>query len=148
MGYTTSATLPATDGTSALRVCPRRLVVLEGGLREAGCERHAEPRRGELSASQGLGLIACGAAVILAVLLASAVSGPLRSARAREAIDALPTQSVVVASGDSLWQIAERCGDVAPTRDVVSWIQERNGIDGGLVEPGQTLVVPAAPAEG
>lgn len=148
MGYNTSAALPATDGTSALSILPRRLVVLEGGLRGDAPDRRANPRAGSLRASQALGFLLCGAAVIAAVLLASAAAGALRAARAHEAIDALPTQSVVVSSGDSLWRIAERCGDVASTRDVVAWIQERNGVDGGLIEPGQTLVVPVAPAEG
>ena len=80
--------------------------------------------------------------VILAVVLASALAEPARSVRSLEAIDALPTQTVVVQEGDSLWDIARRCGEAASSREVVDWIQERNGIEGGLIVPGQRLVVP------
>ena len=148
MSYCTSAALPAIDGTSALRVCPRRLVLIEGGRsRRAGSTEPSRSAPGVLSASQGACLVLCGIAVVLTVVLASMIVDPIRSSRSCAAIDALPTTSVVVAQGDSLWSIAESCGEGLPTDEVVSWIQERNGIEGGLITSGQTLVVPVSPAE-
>lgn len=142
MSHHIFAALPATDGSLALSGEPRRLVLIEGG-RDS---RPAAPRdgrhRGELSSAQGARLVLCGLAVILAVALASAIVEPLRSGGSAAAIDALATESVVVSSGDTLWSIAQRCADDLPARDVVSWIQERNGIEGGLIVPGQRLVVP------
>ena len=101
---------------------------------------------GELTFSQGARFMLCGAAVILAVVLASLIVDPLRAVRVSAAIDALPTASVVVAPGDSLWGIAQECGVDVATSDLVSWIQDRNGIEGGLITSGQTLVVPVSPA--
>lgn len=148
MSYCTSAALPAIDGTSALRVFPRRLVLIEGGRsRRAGSTEASRPASGALSASQGARLVLCGIAVVLAVVLASMVVDPIRSSRSRAAIDALPTTSVVVAQGDSLWSIAESCGEGLPTDELVSWIQERNGIEGGLITSGQTLIVPVSRSE-
>lgn len=146
MSYCTSAALPAIDGTSALSVSPRRLVLIEGGRapRAAAAPRAERPAAGELTFSQGARFMLCGAAVILAVVLASLIVDPLRAARASAAIDALPTATVVVAPGDSLWGIAQECGVDVATSDLVSWIQERNGIEGGLIASGQTLVVPVS----
>ena len=126
----------------------RRLVLIEGGRScRAGSTEPSRPAPGVLSASQGACLVLCGIAVVLTVVLASMIVDPIRSSRSCAAIDALPTTSVVVAQGDSLWSIAESCGEGLPTDEVVSWIQERNGIEGGLITSGQTLVVPVSPAE-
>ena len=140
MSHHTSAALPAVDGNLALRTEPCSLVLIEGGLSQRRAAQR--PRRSELTPAQGVRLLGCALAVVLAVVLCSALSDALRAGRAMEALDALPTESAVVSSGDTLWSIAERSCDDLPVRDVVSWIQERNGIDGGLVVPGQRLVVP------
>ena len=142
MSHHTSAALPAVDGNLALRTESRSLVLIEGGLSRRRATQGS--RRAGLTPAQGVRLLACGLAVVLAVVLCSALSDALRSGRALAALDALPTESVVVSSGDTLWSIAERSCDDLPVRDVVSWIQERNGIDGGLVVPGQRLVVPVS----
>lgn len=148
MSYCTSAALPAIDGTSALRVCPRRLVLIEGGRNRRACAAQAScPAPVSLSASQGARLVLCGIAVVVSVVLAAMVADPIRSSRSRAAIDALPTTSVVVAQGDSLWSIAESCGEGLPIDELVSWIQERNGIEGGLITSGQTLIVPVSHSE-
>ncbi|MGY1712122.1 LysM peptidoglycan-binding domain-containing protein [Geodermatophilus sp. SYSU D00758] len=52
-------------------------------------------------------------------------------------------RSVVVRSGDTLWSIAgEVAGDGADVRAVVDAIQEMNHLDGGVIVPGQVLVLP------
>lgn len=148
MSYTTSAALPAIDGTSALSVNPRRLVLIEGGrghrVAQPCVRADARVVPDPSDAIQGMRFVLGGAVVILAILLACLVVDPLRAAHAREALDALPTASVVVSQGDSLWSIAESCGSDIPTSELVSWIQDRNGIEGGLITAGQTLVVPSA----
>ena len=50
-----------------------------------------------------------------------------------------------VARGDTLWDIAsERTDDGGDVRSVVRDIQRMNDLDGGLIVPGQVLIVPAA----
>ena len=58
---------------------------------------------------------------------------------------AVPTDSYRVVTGDTLWDIAEdRTEDGADVRATVRAIQRMNDLDGGLIVPGQVLIVPAA----
>ncbi len=52
-----------------------------------------------------------------------------------------PKQSYVVKPYDTLWSIASQnyAGD---TRDAVYRIEQRNNLSGGLLRPGQVLVLP------
>ncbi|SHF38580.1 LysM peptidoglycan-binding domain-containing protein [Streptoalloteichus hindustanus] len=80
-------------------------------------------------------VVLVGAACLAVVLLG--VSGPDRR-------DAVPTgtETVHVAPGESVWDVARR---VAPRHDpdaVVRRIRELNPLDGVAVLPGQALVVP------
>jgi nucleoid-associated protein YgaU len=60
---------------------------------------------------------------------------------ARTSNGAAPGATYVVRAGDTLWSIAAAHygGDV---REGVWRLQERNGIDGARVRPGQRLVLP------
>ena len=139
----------AVEGTSALSPCESGLVLIEGGRAgrlAARAARHADA--GGLTLGQTVRALVCGGLVILAVVVASALVDPARAAGVQSALDELPTRSVIVSSGDSLWGIAAGCELDAPTDEVVTWIQERNGIEGGLVIPGQELMVPVAGAQG
>ena len=142
----------AVEGTSALSPCESGLVLIEGGragrlaARAPRTARHADA--GGLTLGQTVRALVCGGLVILAVVVASALVDPARAAGVQSALDELPTRSVIVSSGDSLWGIAAGCELDAPTDEVVTWIQERNGIEGGLVVPGQELMVPVAGAQG
>jgi hypothetical protein len=51
-------------------------------------------------------------------------------------------QSVVVQPGDTLWSIAADVAGTADVREVVDRIQERNGIRGTVLIPGQVLELP------
>ena len=50
--------------------------------------------------------------------------------------------SVVVRPGDTLWSIAESLAPSSDPRAVVDALQERNGLEGADLVPGQVLVVP------
>ena len=86
-----------------------------------------------------------GRAVVLGffVLMASLASGVLLATASRAADpDAGPAPTVVVQPHDTLWSIATR---TAPRRDpyaAVAEIQRLNGLDGYVVQPGDTLVLP------
>lgn len=142
----------AVEGSSALSPCESGLVLIEGGRAGRLAARAPRPARhadaGGLTLGQTVRALVCGGLVILAVVVASALVDPARAAGVQSALDELPTRSVIVSSGDSLWGIAAGCELDAPTDEVVTWIQERNGIEGGLVVPGQELVVPVAGAQG
>jgi LysM repeat protein len=51
-------------------------------------------------------------------------------------------QSVVVQPGDTLWSIATDIAGTADVRQVVDRIQERNGLQGTVLIPGQVLELP------
>lgn len=69
------------------------------------------------------------------------------AARTREA--ERPPLVVKVGHGDSLWTIAERCGDPGrDVREVVDAIMVENGADPGHLQPGEMLRIPAEYAAG
>jgi LysM repeat protein len=81
--------------------------------------------------------------VVLAVLLLAS------SVRAVGPPDAPPTDgptdavAYTVAAGDTLWAIAGRlAGPGQDRRPVVSEIRRINALEGSLIHPGQTLLVP------
>jgi LysM repeat protein len=86
-----------------------------------------------------------GRAVVLAffVLMASLASAVVFTTASRASDpDTGPAPTVVVQPHDTLWSIATR---TAPRRDpyaAVAEIQRLNGLDGYVVHPGQTLVLP------
>ena len=99
---------------------------------------------GRLDAPQLVLAILAGAAVVAAIVLASALSDlAISSSRAR-ALEDVATTTVTVSEGDSLWGIAaERPVEGVETADLVRWIADANALDGASLRPGQSLVVPA-----
>ncbi len=53
-----------------------------------------------------------------------------------------PTQTVMVASGDTLWAIASEAAGDGDVRDMVQRIQQLNALDSGALRAGQRLAVP------
>lgn len=143
MTASTMIAAQAYDGNAALETRTRpHLVLIEGGLSREGARHPARPAR--LSLGQRLCAALCCTLVIAALCVASIVADALGAAARTQALDQLPERTVVVDDGDTLWGIAESLGvDGVPTRDIVSWIAERNGTSAALVA-GQTLVVPSA----
>ncbi|HEY7274231.1 MAG TPA: LysM peptidoglycan-binding domain-containing protein [Actinoplanes sp.] len=88
-----------------------------------------------------------GRAVVLAffVLMASLASAVLFTTASRASDpETGPAPTVVVQPHDTLWSIATR---TSPRRDpyaAVAEIQRLNGIDGYVVHPGDTLILPHA----
>jgi hypothetical protein len=86
-----------------------------------------------------------GRAVVLGffVLMASLASAILFTTASRASNpEAAPTPTVVVQPHDTLWSIATR---TSPRRDpyaAVAEIQRLNNLEGYVVHPGETLVLP------
>lgn len=139
------ATLPLTDGTAALSLAAPRpaLTLVRGGLSERPRRARAAVSPG-LSRRQALALAATGAALVLALCAACLASEALASQASSAALAAVPTETVCVLEGDTLWGLAERHGvDGVATQDVMAWIERENGLDGASLEVGGRLVVPA-----
>ena len=138
--------LPGFDGSAALSLERRSLVLIEGGRgrsqRDGRRERERANARHGLTSAQSLRfMVVCGLAVV-ALLVASMVSDALVAQSVAHALSDAPRESIVVSEGDSLWEIAqERCGSL-DVRDVVSWIIEENSLPGASVDAGSVLVVP------
>ena len=126
----------------------RGLFVIEGGRAAAPVAQElgvARPRR-----ARGVGSKEClvaglaTLAVLLVLCAASVASDALDAARVSTALAGAQTQVVVVLPGDTLWGIASACAtDEVGVTDVMSWIEEANGIDGSqALGVGQRLVVP------
>jgi LysM repeat protein len=88
-----------------------------------------------------------GRAVVLGffILMASLASAVLLATASRASNpETEPPPTVVVQPHDTLWSIATR---TSPRRDpyaAVAEIQRLNGLDGYVVQPGDTLVLPRA----
>lgn len=142
--FNTRACSPAFDGTAALaaRAGRPRLVLIEGGGSDEGAVTPV-PSPQALSRRQSILLVTSGIALVIAIALASLVADVLRDRAVADALAAAPTETVLVQEGDSLWSIAEGRGPAGVgTAELVSWIEAENGLGGGLLTPGQSLVVP------
>ncbi len=78
-----------------------------------------------------------------AVLLAAVLAGPVAGALAGPRMAPRPS-TYVIRQGDTLWDIAVRERPGADPRPLVRQIQELNGVDGGSLMPGRTLLIPSA----
>jgi LysM repeat protein len=77
---------------------------------------------------------------ILVIALVAAVAWAVV---ARASTAAGPERSYVVRPGDTLWDIATRTYDGDPRAGI--WkLQQRNGLRGGVIRPGQRLVLPSS----
>lgn len=101
----------------------------------------APTRRLRLTA-RGRRLVA--ALVLFAALLAfGAVAAQPALASAIGQSHSADLEAVTVGPGETLWGIATAITDDRDVRDVVADIQALNDLDGGHIEPGQMLVLPA-----
>ena len=132
------------NGSAALAVQESRLVLLEGGLAGATPARRQRGVSGRLRPSQSRLALVAAAVVVALALAASALSDHVASEARARTLDSAPTTTVTVCAGESLWSIAGRHGvEGVPTQDVVSWIEARNSIEGGRIDPGLRIVVPS-----
>lgn len=137
------------DGTAALSPQDRCLVLLEGGRgtgRASVAGEKPAAARGLTFAQYAVFFAGCALVAALAVF-ASVAAESLHAAAVTDALARAPRQSVVVHSGDSLWSIAAQYGtSEVPVADVVSWMEDANDLEGGLVHEGQSVVVPVRAA--
>lgn len=82
--------------------------------------------------------------VLVAALATMFVVGLLLSATsaASDSSGGYPTRVVMVAPGDTLWEIADDVAGDDSTREMVGTIERLNDITGGGLQAGQRLVIP------
>ena len=77
--------------------------------------------------------------VLVAVLTLLIFVVPQRPATA---LDSLAVEAYLVASGDTLWDIASQHPVAGlSTQEGVHWLMEQNGLSSALLRPGQVIVV-------
>jgi LysM repeat protein len=81
------------------------------------------------------------AAVLAAVVIGIGAPAAARVVTGRPAQP--PTRNYVVQPGDTLWDIAVATDPGNDPRSVIDHIVIANGLEGGDIVPGQSLVVPA-----
>ncbi|MFT4009744.1 MAG: LysM peptidoglycan-binding domain-containing protein [Nocardioidaceae bacterium] len=81
-------------------------------------------------------------ALFLVMLLAVAVAFGARSAATGETGTPVPTRTVVVGSGDTLWGIASEIAEPGHTRAMMQQIEDLNALSSSTLQPGQELAVP------
>lgn len=91
--------------------------------------------------TRGKRVIALLVSVPMVVGVAALVAQP--AIAASSAASSSPSyETVTVSTGESLWEIAAEITVDRDVRDVVADLQTLNGLHGGHVEPGQTLLLP------
>ncbi|MEP9381840.1 LysM peptidoglycan-binding domain-containing protein [Nocardioides sp. KR10-350] len=80
--------------------------------------------------------------VALGLLLAAGFLGAGLSGAAQEKGNAVPTHTVVVEPGDTLWDLASDAADGGSVRDMEQQIKDLNGLDSGMLAAGQSLRIP------
>lgn len=118
------------------------LILIEGGKSRAADDEFTSRQPSQRLQSQ-----AAVVGFIFAAVLCIALLGALRCALLRSSIEqklvSMPTCTVRVLEGESLWTVAQAHGvEGVPTSDVVAWIQQANDLDGSCVSAGQSLTVP------
>ncbi|MBB2976076.1 Tfp pilus assembly protein FimV [Microbacterium endophyticum] len=84
------------------------------------------------------------AATPIAVALAFALLSGGSALASRDNGAAIGTfETITVATGDTLWAIAEEIAPAADPRDVVDALIRFNSLDGAVVAAGQTLAIPS-----
>ncbi|MGN6132821.1 MAG: LysM peptidoglycan-binding domain-containing protein [Nocardioidaceae bacterium] len=78
---------------------------------------------------------------VAALLVAFAAFGP-HSAATGEAGTPVPTRTVQVGEGDTLWDIASEVAEPGQVREMVHQIEELNALPGPSLVAGQTIAVP------
>lgn len=135
------------DGSLALEVSRRDLTLLDGYAAPES-EASSGARADRLSLGQFAVSLVAAAAVVLMLCAASLFVSAGVSARQGEALETIPTASIIVRSGDSLWSLAEEHPVSGySTQEIVTWIKARNALDSATIQAGQAILVPTSVAE-
>ena len=118
-------------------------MVLSPGLGRAGVRR---PARQVARSGAALRLTRRGRLVLTLVFLLVALTVltvfGARSAATGEAGTPVPTRTVLVAEGDTLWGIAAEVAEPGQVREMVHQIEELNALSGPELLVGQRVAVP------
>jgi hypothetical protein len=80
--------------------------------------------------------------LLLALVLLTLTLFSGQSAASGEAGRDVPTRTVVVGEGDTLWEIAAEVAEPGRTRELVHEIEKLNSLPGPALTVGQELAVP------
>ena len=89
-------------------------------------------------------LLLAALALMMALLVSSWACDKARTQTVSALLDVVPTTQHTVSAGETLWSIASTHPvKGVPTKEVVRWLGEENGLDSSVLALGQTLVVPS-----
>ena len=116
------------------------------GFTRTAPRRVARPAAAPVAAAPAVRLTRRGRIVatllFLAVLMAVLTVYGARSAATGEAGTPVPTRTVEVGTGDTLWGIASETAKPGHVREMVHQIQELNALSGAGLQVGKEIAVP------
>lgn len=134
----------AVSGTSALAPRAVCFTVYEGGKKRVGVP---VSRRADPAPSRGLGILSVAVAFAVGIALACVMAavGSAAAAAKAQRLSGVPTSTVRVETGETLWDVANAHPvDGCSTSEVVDWIRSENALPTSSLQAGQALVVPSA----
>lgn len=139
------------DGNTALaRQHEPRLSVCDDEFSYHG-ERPSKRRESHPSTASGMvasqveALRVCVVVLVIGVALmfAAFVGEGAHEAIASRRISSMPTETISVYPGETLWGVAQdHPVDGVSTKELVEWLEWRNDLSSSLLTPGQTLLIP------
>lgn len=117
------------------------MTVRTTATRHRSVRRSAPARSGELRLTRRGRLVVTLFFLALAMAALTLFSG--YSVATHSAGDAVPTRTVEVQEGDTLWAIADQIAGPGEIREVVHEIQELNSLPGVALVEGQLIAIPA-----
>lgn len=129
------------DGTSVLKTEDQpRLYVIEGGCPSMS-EQKARTNTGAKAYPFFATVVFAAASLLIAAILISVDA--IRAASTEDTLGSTGIAYVVVAPGDTIWDLAEtHKPNGTQTPDVVEWIRRENNLSTSNLSIGQSLMVP------
>ena len=129
------------DGTSALKTeAQPRLYVVDGG-RASMSEQKARSNAGAGTFPFFATIVFAAASLLIAAIFISVDAS--RAASTADTLESTGIAYVVVAPGDTIWDLAEsHKPSGTQTSDVVDWIRRENNLISSSLRIGQNLMVP------
>jgi predicted nucleic acid-binding protein len=132
-------TIPTSERNASVR--PDLRIVYDASAQEnlfSASRKDARPRSRE-----SWTLLVASIITILALLFASLKLEQANARRVFRRLDTVPTQTITVNAGDSLWTIASAHPvDGVSTPELVSWLMDENDLASAVLALGQSLTVP------
>lgn len=145
LAYRAASTRSQTPSVGSLHLmegrCPSVASDPSAQMMPAIAHANLEARGAGTRHSRALGLVACALLFVLVACTGFIYSS--RESAYAQAVAEVETCEIEVASGDSLWSLAERYGvDGLDTSQTVDLLIEWNGLESATLQPGMFLVVP------